>query len=339
VNREAACNARSRESASGQPEYLVLLFPAWDSPLLQNRSKYGMVKPDSNIKRQAAEPLGAVSTQLMQDDIMPANKVSPSLQGCRVALTVSVDDPYSPANELREREASLLFYPTAQTMPPDSYDELDAALQHCQRGDVQWLLLATPRAVEAVAERMKHLGIAPSAFPEVRLALYGAMTRIVASRLLPEWQSSLPHFNSHQQLINAMALGAGNSVVVPLPQHSRADWLKLLSNQGAQVAAVPAYRLLLGRGGDDLPGLLWGGLVDAIVFLTENSVRHFVIRLKIEGGTPDMLGDVVVACLDPQSAEAAQAFGLKAQVVPEQYDFAALAAALAQHFTVQRVTA
>ena len=47
------------------------------------------------------------------------------------------DDPYTPAAQLVEREATLLYYPASQTLPPDNYDELDAALDRCRRGLIQ----------------------------------------------------------------------------------------------------------------------------------------------------------------------------------------------------------
>src|SRR5690606_23800815 len=99
---------------------------------------------------------------------------------------------------------------------------------------------------------------------------------------------------THEQLINAMQLTPDDAVVIPIAQRSRADWPELIASHGASADIVAAYRLLLGRGGDDVPGLLWEGNVDALFFLTENSVRHFAIRLKAEGGTLDMLNDVVV---------------------------------------------
>jgi uroporphyrinogen III methyltransferase/synthase len=264
---------------------------------------------------------------------MPTNKVSPSLQGCRVALTSAPDSPNSLADQLREREAALYFYPGIQTLSPNGYDELDAALQRCQKNEISWLLLTTPCAVEAVAERLPQLGI--SNLAETRMAFYGAMTRIRAAKLFPSVSSTLPHADNHQQLVDAMQLSADDAVLVPLAQNIRADWSTLLRATGAETIAVPAYRLILGRSGDDLPGLLWNGFIDAIVFFTENSVRHFAIRLKAEGGSLDMLKDVVVACLDPQTATAAQVYGLHVQVLPTEDSLAALAESLARFFSAE----
>ena len=270
---------------------------------------------------------------------MHAKAPAPSLQGCRIALTASSDDPYSPARYLAEREANVLYFPVTQTLPPDSYDLLDQALQQAAQKEVDWLLLPTPCAVEAVAERLQHLGISPKEFAKLKTSCFGAKTAHVAAALLPKLKHSVMESASHKSLIDAMRLRKGKHVLIPLAQRSRADWPDLVSATKAEPVGVPAYRLILGRGGDDLPGLLWGGLVDAVVFLTENSVRHFSVRLKAEGGALDMLHDVVVACLDAQTAAAANAFGLHVQVLPDPPTYQTLAENLAKHFTTVPVTA
>lgn len=264
---------------------------------------------------------------------MPSKPISPTLQGCRIALTLAADEPISPAPQLADLEAEVFHYPVAQVLPPDSYDELDAALRRCHRGEIDWLFLTTPCAVEAVAERLRALQIKPSTVTDLKVAFFGAKTRLTASALLPTWHSKLPDHAHHEQLVESTQLTPEDSVVIPLALHTRADWASLVRATGAEAIAVPAYRLLLGRGGDDLPGLLWGGLVDAIVFFTENSVRHFVIRLKVEGGSLDMLRDVVVAALDAPTAAAARAYELPVQVLPAQPTLAALTDSLLAHFS------
>ena len=79
-----------------------------------------------------------------------------------------------------------------------------------------------------------------------------------------------------------------------------------------------------------LPGLLWAGVVDAVVFTSEANVRYFARRLAAEGGSLAMLDHVCVACLEPPTAQAAQALGLRVQVVPAEHSPHALALALAR---------
>lgn len=266
-----------------------------------------------------------------------ASSSQATLQGWRIALTASADDPYMPIKLLQQRQAELYFYPVSQTLPPEGYTDLDAALHDAAKGKINWLLLTTPCAVEAVAERLAQLDIATGKLAKFKVATYGAKTAIVAQKIFPDWTIITSAAPDHAALIESMQLTATDTVLVPLAQRSRADWSKLLRTTGAMTIAPQAYRLILGRGGDDLPGLLWGGEIDALIFATENSVRHFSIRLKAEGGTLDMLNDVVVICLDPQTADAAQAYGLSAQIVPEKYTPNTFVQTIVEHLSLQPV--
>jgi uroporphyrinogen-III synthase len=232
------------------------------------------------------------------------------LQGYRIALTTSNDDPISPAEDLAHYGAKVLYYPVAQHLPPDSFDALDSALTRGQRSDATWLILSTPCAVEAVQARMNALSITTADLQNMSIAVFGAKTQLAVAKLLPGLPISVAQSQTHGQFVDELQLTPDDTVVVLLAQYSRADWTELIAVTGAKADAVPAYRLILGRGGDDLPGLLWEGKVDGVLFLTENSVRHFAIRLKVEGGTLDMLNDVDVFCFDNASTDAARAFGL-----------------------------
>jgi uroporphyrinogen-III synthase len=264
---------------------------------------------------------------------MPEDNASASLQGYRIALTIAASDRFSPAGELIDLEAGLIYYPVVQTVAPDDFDALDGTLKRWQAGEIEWLLLPTPCAVEAVADRLAHLEISANDMSRAKIAIYGAMTRLVAVELLPSNVDPVANASTHAKLVESMQLASASSIAVPIAQRSRADWHRLLAATGATVFTPPAYHLKLGRGGDDLPGALWGGIVDAVIFLTENSVRHFASRLKADGGSLDMLKDVVVATLDPQTATAAHSFGLNPQVSPADQRLQSLAAELAQFFS------
>ena len=270
---------------------------------------------------------------------MSTNQLTPSLHGCRIALIGAADDPISPASGFLARAAEVVYYPPAQLLPADNDAALEMALTRCVNGEAEWLLLPSPNAVEAVAAWLARQEMTPDALRPVKLALYGTMTALTAAARLPNLPSALPSPTTHQQLIDAMNLTPDDRVIVPLTQHARSDWSNLIESTGAEAITIPAYRLIVGRGGDDLPGMLWGGLIDALVFLTESSVRHFSIRLKLEGGSLDMLEDVAIVCLDPQTAIAARAYDLNVHVTATDGDFANLAESLAHHLNHETVNA
>lgn len=275
---------------------------------------------------------------LAKDPKPSADSLSqPTLRNWRIALTAASEDPYMPIKQLQKLQADLYFYPVSQTLPPEGYTDFDAALQKAQEGKIHWLLLTTPCAVEAVAERMAQLEITKKKLSKLKVATYGAKTTIAAQQAFPSWKFAVTTATDHATLIEQMQLTQADTVLVPLAQRSRADWPARLRATGATTIAPQAYRLILGRGGNELPGLLWGGGIDAIIFSTENSVRHFSIRLTAEGGTLDMLKDVVIICLDPQTAHAAKAYGLVAQIVPESYEPNAFAQIMAKRLALQTV--
>jgi uroporphyrinogen-III synthase len=227
-------------------------------------------------------------------------------------------------------EAAILYYPLEECLPPESFDELDNALRQWQSGKVAWLLMPSPFAVDAVADRLDVLTLKRDTRVKSNFAFFGALTQLAAKQRLPIGETDLAISTSHADLVLAMQLNDESNVAIALAEHSRTDWPHRFAAVGAKASVVPAYRLRLAHGGDDLPGALWGGLVDAIIFLTEESVRHFSTRLKAEGGTLDMLKHVVVCCLDAPTVAAARAFGLHIHVSPSDQTIPTLVEHLAK---------
>ncbi len=256
----------------------------------------------------------------------------PTLEGRRVALAVSANDTFTPAPHLAALGAGLVFYPCAEMMPLDSTTELDLLLHRTVQGEFDWLLLATAEAVRAVAARLAALGLSSRDLQAARVAAYGAITRLVLADVLPEYSSPIGEATRHADLVNAMHLSPHARVLLLEAAGARTDWVQLLTEYRAQVTSVPAYRLMLAHGGDPLPAMLWSGQVDAMVFTSEDNVRHFTKRLTLDGGALAMLDDVYVACIDPQTATAAQALGVHVQVVPAVHSPEALAQDLARFF-------
>ncbi len=253
---------------------------------------------------------------------------SAALAGVRIALARSAEEFNSPAPRLREFGAEVVYYPCLEILPPDNLAELDRCLHDCCAGNVDWLLFTTASSAIAVAERIEALKLEQRKLKGVRIAAYGSNTRAAVHDLL-HFEDILPETHSHLELVRAMRLTPGTRVLLPLPAGARADWPTLLGDYKAQVIPVVAYRAVMGQGGHELPAMLWSGDVDGIAFTSENNVRYFAQRLKYEGGSLSMLDDVAVACIDPQTAAAARALGLRVAIVPQVHTSVALAEALA----------
>lgn len=258
-----------------------------------------------------------------------------TLEGRKIALTSSADDPFTPAPHLAALGAELIFYPSAEPVPVEETADLDQALHRAAQGGYDWLILPTRGAVSAVADRLSQLGLKPQDLQPVKLAAYGAMTHQSLDHLLPGVKSEIGETANHAELVKALRLAPGARVLILQPARARTDWVQLFEGFQAQVTSLPAYRLKLATGGDPLPSLLWSGAVDAIVFTSEDNVRHFAQRLTFEGGTLAMLDHVFVACIDPQTATAARNLGLHVQVVPSTHRPDTVAEELANFLAVR----
>lgn len=258
----------------------------------------------------------------------PAGQTA-SLAGKRVALARGAGEAHTPAEALHALGAELVFYPVLERLPPADLSALDQALDQALAGHYTWLLLPSASAVLALAERLDPRQIAPAHLTQaLRLALFGTTTRLAAQAALGIALDTLPDAASHAELARWMQPQPDERVLLLQAAGARSDWAHLLAP--APVVSVAAYRAQMGQGGDALPALLWAGAVDAVVFTSEANVRYFARRLAAEGGSLAMLDHVCVACLEPPTAQAAQALGLRVQVVPAEHSPLALALALAR---------
>jgi uroporphyrinogen-III synthase len=166
------------------------------------------------------------------------------------------------------------------------------------------------------------------------VAAIGAATAEAAGRLLGLSVQLVPDEFVAEALAEALAgrLSVGGRVLICQADIGRPVLAEALRARGIAVTSVVAYRTVIGRGGVDLPALLADRQVDAITFTSPSTVRNLFARLAAEGGDPDHLADVCVACLGPVTADAARRHGLSVHVLPEQHTIPALVEALEAYF-------
>lgn len=177
---------------------------------------------------------------------------------------------------------------------------------------VRWCSLSQQQTfrctLETVAEAVSRHGIRPPTSFVVGKAVDRAP--------LLSWFAARPLFNTR-------VLAAGS------PRTSR-KLRDLLAPLGADVVASPAIRIT------DPPD--WGpvdaamarlGQYDWLVFSSQNGVDYFFRRLLELGGDTRRLATVKLAAIGSGTAEQLARYHVKADLVPEQFNAEALAAALA----------
>ncbi len=282
------------------------------------------------------------------------------LTGLRIVNTRASRQASSLTRLLEAEGAEVLHYPTVEIKPCADSGKLDAALKELAAGRFDWLVITSANTVYTLADRLSTLGI-----QHARIAQHSTMVAAVgsatASAVREELNLSvdlLPDAYVAESLAASLRVGRGSRVLLPQSALARPLLVNTLRRVGAEVAAVTAYRTVVGHGGDDLPRHFRQGNVDAVVFTSASTVHNFVERLKAEipeesqeergeGEIPagrervsncSLLSsyfsqlNLAVACIGPKTAEAARGHELPVQVVADDRTVEGLVHSLKAYF-------
>ncbi|MBV7335770.1 uroporphyrinogen-III synthase [Chloroflexi bacterium TSY] len=255
-----------------------------------------------------------------------------SLSGIRVAITRATHQ-VAEQRQLLERLGAIVYhYPTIAIVPPIDLAPLDQALENVRNGLYDWLILTSTNTVFALADRIQTLNMPLDVLAPLNVAVVGTTTKAAAIQQLGVQVDVVPDSYTTESLAQTLNLTAGTRVLLPQSAIAKPTIQNSLEQQDVVVNTVEAYRTVVATGGDDVPGLLWEGQIDAITFTSASSVRYFYKRLTMEGGTMDMLDDVVVASIGPVTAEAVQAYGVRVSIVPSVHTIDGLTQGLVRYF-------
>jgi uroporphyrinogen-III synthase len=131
---------------------------------------------------------------------------------------------------------------------------------------------------------------------------------------------------------------AGRRIVVTRAQRQSGGLRERLEQQGAEVLLLPTIEIAPPESYEPLDeGLREAKRFAWLVITSTNAVRVISERLAVLGFSAESLAHLHCAAVGPSTAEALRALGLKVDVVPERYVGKALADALMDQVSGQRV--
>jgi uroporphyrinogen III methyltransferase/synthase len=252
------------------------------------------------------------------------------LAGRRVLVTRAADQAGPLVEALRRAGAEPVVAPLLRIEPPESWEDLDAAL--ARLADYDALVFTSANAVRFAAERAASRGRSLSG-ARARVLCVGAATAEAARRagLAPDLVPS-ERFDA-ESLLEAILRGgpvAGLRFLLPRAEAGRDVLPEGLRRAGARVDAPVAYRTLEPPPDSEevraLRERLARGELDVLTFTSPSAVRHF-FALAGEAGRRAAASCTRVA-IGRATAEALAQEGFAAQVVPERAGAGELVAAL-----------
>lgn len=237
---------------------------------------------------------------------------------------------------LRHYNFEPVAFPTIAIAPPEDPTPLDQSIEQAIIGAYDWLVLTSANTVHMLHERIQALGHSSPILNTVDalwVAAVGDKTAEAARELLHLKINLTPDDFTADHLAQTLAAQPSiQQATIWLPQSAIAkDTLATqLQAIAGEVVVVPAYRNVLATTGDPIRPQL--PEIDAITFTSGSTARNFRQRLHDEGGQLSDLGDIVIACIGPKTADEASKVGYTVHVVPDDYTLEGLASALADHF-------
>jgi uroporphyrinogen-III synthase len=234
-----------------------------------------------------------------------------------VLVAAPVERAEQIAERLRSRGLESIAVPVVRFDPPTSMDleQLDRSILH--RAPYDWLVFTSARAVEAVQERCRFVGVAPGEVA-ARVAAVGPATAAAATRAGFTVDFVPREFTSDALAAGLGELGEGR-VLLPRADLARDALPAELARRGAVIEEVVVYRTR-SASATALPPLAG---VDAVV-LTSASSAHFLAQAVGPAAMALLAPRAQALCIGPITAQAAREVGFLHVGVAEPYTVEAL---------------
>lgn len=254
---------------------------------------------------------------------------SKPLFGKRIVITRPRAQAGRFAELLEAKGADVFRFPTIETVPLESYQDLDAALDTLV--DYDWLIFTSTNGVRYFFERLQQRRQDIRELGNVRIAAIGPETaRCVEACHLRV--AVVPREYTAEALIDVLKAESLQRVLLPRAAEARAILPQELRASGARVDEVATYRTIRPQFRDEtLRDMLRAGQIDLITFTSSSTVRNFMARFSGED-VADLLGETLVGCIGPITATTARQHGLRVTIQPRAYTIPTFADAIVGYF-------
>lgn len=260
-----------------------------------------------------------------------------SLAGRTVVITRPLDQAAEFVKSLESYGARVLLCPMIEIVAPESYEPLDAAIDHLYGYD--WLIFTSVNGVDYFLRRFQTREHTISELDRLRVCAIGDPTADALHRahvhvdLVPQEFKGEGVFDALQQYVGGIEALSGLNFLLPRAAFARDYLPRALEQAGARVDVVAAYRALqpTGDARGRITAMLTGGGVDCIAFTSSSTVRNLA-QLFDTTNLDHLLDGVAIACIGDITVKTATEYGLQPDIQPSQSTVPSLTQAIAEYF-------
>lgn len=251
------------------------------------------------------------------------------LFGRRIVITRPRIQATRFVESLEQQGAYVLQFPTIQTVPVESYERLDAALDELSVYD--WAIFTSVNGVRYFFDRLRDRQQDIRSLAGIRLAAIGPETARAVEALHLK-VDAVPKEYRAEAIIPVLGNVKDQQILLPRAARARKILPQELRAAGAHVDVISIYNTIQPKTHtQELRQLLQTGQVDLITFTSSSTVRNFM-SLFPDDAIPAMLRKTTIGCIGPITADTAREYGLTVRVQPEQYTIPDFTDAIVEHF-------
>jgi len=225
------------------------------------------------------------------------------------------------AIELERSGARVITAPEARVHEPESHVALDEAIENLFGYD--WIIFANIHAVDYFLRRFRQLNHDINELDDLRVCAIDEAGRArleevhVHVDLIPDGHAASKVIEALEAYLGGRKAFRTANFLIPRSATSDDPLPQVLEDAGARVDVVAAYRIastndsLLAQ----LRALLVGGGIDFVAFSNPSDVEILAQLLDTTDLSRSLL-DIVAACIDQPTQQAAHEFGLSTDILP-----------------------
>jgi len=257
------------------------------------------------------------------------------LEGKTILVTRARNQAKEFAEQLELAGATVVYFPTIEIAPPESWADCDNAIRNLHTYDL--IVFTSVNAVESFFARALRVdGESLSTIRQKRVFAVGEKTRRALEshgceiETLPEKATSedLGHLLQQNEL-------RGKRVLLPRGNLGTRILPKLLRQSQAIVDEVIVYRTQKPKvkGVESIEHMLTNQAIDVVTFFSPSSIQNFAELIPLA-----CLDGVTVAVNGEVSATSARAAGIKVEVIPPNPTAESMVSSLKDFFASQIAT-
>lgn len=217
---------------------------------------------------------------------------------------------------LQESGANTLEFPTIETVEPESWADLDAAVERIAEYD--WMIFTSVNGLGYLLYRLKQTGRDIRQLAGPKLCAIGSKTAEAVESVGMK-VDLVPNEYRAEAIIEAIGDVKGKKILIPRAQEAREILPEELGKMGATVDVVTAYRTVRPTAKKDaILKQIRDSEVDMVTFTSSSTVTNFAGMFE-KSELAEIQGKLKVASIGPITSETAKKLGFKVDVSPDEY--------------------